>query len=599
MNREIRGLNGIRAISVLIVLIYHITPTSIKGGFLGVDIFFILSGYLITSILLQEFEKNNFVSFKNFILKRIRRLLPACYFMLIIISIFLRFTNIEILIKSKYKILFSFLYLTNIHSIVNSISYFENFNNISPVLHLWSLAVEMQFYIIYIVIICGIIKFSKKEKVRNILLYTNIVLIILSFIYTRYLFLNTVDYNRIYYGTDTRIIPILLGSIFSIYMPFSKIKKIKTNVFLEIISLIIMFLTFININPLTEFLYSKGGNVLIYVVYILCISVLVNSYFTTNSVMNYIGKISYGLYIWHYPIFILLDINIVFKVIILFIISMISYHFVEEPIRKYGFKTYLNSKFKLFSCILMVVIFLFSILYNTNSLKIETEKKDITSLKIDVEDFKIDKNTEKKEEITNNIETNKLPKYNKLLCIGDSLAYNIAYAWGKVQPNLVIDAQGGRYLFDAIDIADKYKSFNTDRSAVVIILGTNGPINMKQIDKLLTKFNKADIYFLTVNAPVSWEESVNDVLHEAKNKYPEITIIDWKKESENRDDLFIKDKVHVNKEGAKVMIELIENSFLREFEINEKVKPKYNMTTEMRNDMVNRLKKEKLKNKNN
>lgn len=594
MNKEIKGLNGIRAISVLAVLIYHIYPKKITGGFLGVDIFFILSGYLITEILLNEYDKKESISLTNFIIKRIRRLIPACYFMLLSVSIFLKYANLELFIKSKYRIFFSFLYMTNIHNIINKIPYFDNFNNVSPVLHLWSLSVEMQFYIIYIIVLIVITKFFDRKNVKKIIVVMNVLVILFSVFYTRYLYLNTVDYNKIYYSTEIRIVPILIGSVISVFISLDKLKKIKTNLIIELICLSTIIYSFFYVKPLSEIMYVNYGNLFIYCLYIICIIVLANSSIVSNSFMNYIGKISYSIYIWHYPILLLLNIGLLYKIIILFLISIFSYHFIEEPIRVLGVKRFFKNKIKLFVLLSITVLFLFNIFFS-NDLVVSQENKEnnIENIKVDIEKFEI-----KKEENVKKYDYTK-PKYNKLLCIGDSLAYNIAYAWGKVQPNLVIDAQGGRYFFDAIKIADKYKKFDTDRTAVVIILGTNGPINLYQIEELLKKFKKADLYFLTVNAPVDWSDSVNDVLYEAKEKYPEINIIDWKKTSENREDLFIKDKVHVNKDGAKVMIELIENSFLREFEIDENAKPKYNITTEMRNDMENRLKKEKLKNKKN
>lgn len=594
MNKEIKGLNGIRAISVLAVLIYHIYPKKIIGGFLGVDIFFILSGYLITEILLNEYDKKESISLTNFIIKRIRRLIPACYFMLLSVSIFLKYVNLELFIKSKYRILFSFLYLTNIHNIVNKIPYFDNFNNVSPVLHLWSLSVEMQFYIIYVIILICVTKFFDRKNVKKAIVIINILIILFSVFYTRYLYLYTVDYNKIYYSTETRIVPILIGSTVSIFISLNKLKKIKTNLILELICLTIIIYSFFYVRPLSETMYVNYGNLFIYCLYMICIIVLANSSIVSNGFMNYIGKISYSIYIWHYPILLLLNIGFLYKIIILFSISIFSYHFIEEPIRFLGIKRFFKNKIKLFVLLSITALFLFNIFFS-NDLVVSNENKEtnIEDIKVDVENFEI----EKEENVKKYDDTK--PKYNKLLCIGDSLAYNIAHAWGKVQPNLVIDAQGGRYLFDAIKIADKYKKFDTDRTAVVIILGTNGPINIYQIEELLKKFKKADLYFLTVNAPVDWSDSVNEVLYLAKEKYPQINIIDWKKISEDREDLFIKDKVHVNKDGAKVMIELIENSFLREFEIDENAKPKYNMTTEMRNDMENRLKKEKLKNKKN
>ena len=162
--RYITGLDGIRAIAVIMVLAYHLKLALFKSGFLGVTVFFVLSGYLITGILISEVEEEGTIDLKNFWLRRIRRLVPAVMSMAVVIIFVSAVVNRIIFTKGCKDFLASVLGFNNWWQIFNKVSYFEAAGVPSPFTHCWSLAIETQFYLIYPLILLGIYKLVKSRE---------------------------------------------------------------------------------------------------------------------------------------------------------------------------------------------------------------------------------------------------------------------------------------------------------------------------------------------------------------------------------------------------------------------------------------------------
>lgn len=163
MKRYMPGIDGLRAISVLAVIAYHFNMKWAQGGFMGVGVFFVLSGYLITDQILQEWAINHSLSIKKFWIRRLRRLLPAMVFMLLAVTLWLLFTDPARLISLKGDIASSIFYMNNWYLIFHKVSYFESFGPASPIGHLWSLSIEEQFYMIWPLAIWFVLKLSPRR----------------------------------------------------------------------------------------------------------------------------------------------------------------------------------------------------------------------------------------------------------------------------------------------------------------------------------------------------------------------------------------------------------------------------------------------------
>ena len=143
------SIDSLRAIAVIAVIIYHIDANYLPGGFLGVDLFFVLSGYLISSLIIKEYKSTGTVNLYNFYVRRARRLLPAVYFMITVVLIIITLFNGVLLKKSYLDALFGYIYSSNWWYIFHKLDYFDSFGSQSPFKHLWSLAIEEQFYMFF------------------------------------------------------------------------------------------------------------------------------------------------------------------------------------------------------------------------------------------------------------------------------------------------------------------------------------------------------------------------------------------------------------------------------------------------------------------
>lgn len=207
-SRYLPALDGIRALAVVAVVLYHLNFTWIQGGLLGVTMFFVISGYIITRLLLNEFEQSGRIDLKSFWIRRARRLLPAISVLMVVTIVLCTFFNHVMLTKMRPDILPSLFFVNNWWQIAQNVSYFDALGDPSPLTHFWSLAIEEQFYLIWPPLLLGLLSMHvKKPTVRRIVLG----LAAVSALAMTLLYNPAVDPSRIYYGTDTRVFSLLLG----------------------------------------------------------------------------------------------------------------------------------------------------------------------------------------------------------------------------------------------------------------------------------------------------------------------------------------------------------------------------------------------------
>ncbi|MCU9613032.1 acetyltransferase [Caldibacillus lycopersici] len=357
-HRYIPGLDGLRAFAVLSVMAYHFSFSWAKGGFLGVDIFFVLSGYLITSIAIPAQGNSIELNVREFWLKRIRRLLPAAYVLIITTFVWVMLFQREMLHSLRGDAISSIFYSSNWWFIFHNLSYFDSFGAPSILKNLWSLAIEEQFYIIWpIVLIAGFRFFKKRSSLLMIVLSG----IIISALLMGILYQPGADPSRVYYGTDTRSFELLIGCLLAFVWPMKKLssKNLSTKLgnLLNITSFIAFGILILSVGFIDEyqsFLY-RGGMVLICInaaILIACIShpASVLGKLLSFKPLYWIGSRSYGIYLWHYPIMVLstpiqeignpVYWRVGLQVVITFLVAELSYRFIEMPIRKKGFRPY-------------------------------------------------------------------------------------------------------------------------------------------------------------------------------------------------------------------------------------------------------------------
>lgn len=363
--RYIPGLDGLRAFAVLSVIAYHFNFSWASGGFLGVDFFFVLSGYLITSIILPLKGNEITLDPRDFWMGRIRRLLPASFIMIIATVIWVVLFNRELLSTVRGDAISAFFYITNWWYIFHDVSYFDSFGSPSPIKNLWSLAIEEQFYILWpIVLITGLRLFKRRGRF-SIFVFAAI---LASAWLMSTLYQPGADPSRVYYGTDTRSFELMIGCWLALLWPMKRLSTkelpFSTRSFLNGLSILSFALFIISVSYFDEFqpFIYKGGMLLFCLnaaVLIACIC-HPSSYLGVllgKKPLNWIGTRSYGIYLWHYPVIVLstpvqeignpVYWRVGLQLALTFIIADLSYRFIETPIRKHGFKGFFQKYFSI------------------------------------------------------------------------------------------------------------------------------------------------------------------------------------------------------------------------------------------------------------
>lgn len=604
------SIDSLRAIAVIAVIIYHIDANYLPGGFLGVDLFFVLSGYLISSLIIKEYKSTGTVNLYNFYVRRARRLLPAVYFMITVVLIIITLFNGVLLKKSYLDALFGYIYSSNWWYIFHKLDYFDSFGSQSPFKHLWSLAIEEQFYMFFPLIF---LIFNRKSKSNNSnsKLNKNFIYVVLSLILVsliaHILLFDINNINRIYFGTDTRAFSLLVGVVGAILYPMDRLSERTTkkdNMIYSIVSLVsilVLIGIMINTSEYNTWLY-RGGFLLVAIIGLIIIISSGRQYTFMSKLLSFkpfvfIGKISYSLYLWHFPILVVTTpvseignpnlFYVTLRIFLIFLVATGSYMFVETPIRKLGFVNYINLLFKrimkfknntkkiIFASIALVAVvftmgvFGKSVPYLSTAFVTEMSNNKESQFISNNNENNTNNSSEHKNDNNNNQEGNKSEdkKYSSLLVIGDSLTVDIGEKIKEKYPGAIIDGKISRQLTAATALADQYANYNNENTAVIFQLGTNGFFTESQVEELVKKFDKADIYFVNVKVPRTWEKTVNKELDALKERHSDITIIDWYSVANNNQNYFEPDKVHLNSEGVETMVSLIEKSLKHPVEI--------------------------------
>ena len=354
------GLDGVRALAVSAVVVFHLGASWLTGGFLGVDVFFTLSGFLITSILLTEFYDRRRIDIKNFYLRRARRLLPALFTMLAAVTLLTWLFARDELHRLRGDVIAALTYCTNWTQIVWGRSYFEQLSRPSLLQHLWSLAVEEQFYVLWPLVLVACLAARR----RWLVLAVPAALTALSLVLMAGMFHTGQDPARVYYGSDTHISPMLIGALIAIVVALRKQAGLARDTalgraFADVLALVGMLglaWAAVHIDYYTAGLY-RGGYLFVglaagALIYAAGRSGTVTARLLGWAPLVWIGRRSYAIYLWHWPVLMLtrpgIDITwptwlvITLQLIVIVVASDLSFRYIERPIRSRGFLTFVR-----------------------------------------------------------------------------------------------------------------------------------------------------------------------------------------------------------------------------------------------------------------
>ena len=609
--RYITGLDGIRAIAVIMVLSYHLKLSLFKSGFLGVTVFFVLSGYLITGILISEVEEEGTIDLKNFWLRRIRRLVPAVMSMAVVIIFVSAVVNRIIFTKGCKDFLASVLGFNNWWQIFNKVSYFEAAGVPSPFTHCWSLAIETQFYLIYPLILLGIYKLAKSRgegRVKRGLLFAGVTLLLalISVILMIVLFDPQKDASRVYYGTDTRAFSLLFGALLAIMWEYRMVPRrlsASVNMVLGSVSFAALLVMTIAINGSSNFWYRGGqffGTILtVLMVYAVSGRKTCLSRFLSNPVLKWMGDRSYSIYLWHYPIILLISKGIkaswwitLIEIVLSVVLAELSYRFIETPIRHGIIGEYLNilrsrpksrqekkrqvqvarrSLKVMAGTFVLTVSLILCMIFVPKKNALDTlqkrESKAKETGKMTEEQLAKQKanGSESEDTIcTADLTDDEILEGLNLLLIGDSIAVDVTDDFYEMFPNSVSDTKIGRITSLGKQVLDSYiDEKKWEGEGVIFASLSNSPIN-GELEDIREKIGKdMPLFLTTVRIPHdTFEEESNSKIKKFVEENNHTYLIDWYAASEGHDEYFDADDTHLLPAGAKAYAKCIKEAVL-------------------------------------
>ncbi|HEY1854578.1 MAG TPA: acyltransferase family protein [Solirubrobacterales bacterium] len=356
--RYMPGLDGLRAIAVLSVIAFHLGFGWAPGGLLGVGIFFTLSGYLITDILLNQLAQRGRIKLGPFWLGRARRLLPALFVMLAVVVFWVTVLGPAQPDQFRKAVVSSVFYVNNWEQIFGNVSYFARFAPEGPLNHLWSLSVEEQFYIFWPFLLLIGVKLVHERPlasgVRPRLALVTVVLALISMIEMAVLYHPSLDPSRIYYGTDTRAGGLLIGAALAMVWPSRRLSRRITPQArglldgIGVLGLLIIAIMVWRVGEFSSFLY-QGGFLVLSLATAMVLLPLAHpacrlGRFVGIGPLRWVGVRSYGIYLWQTPVIVITALNShdpqdesllrkIVQMAAIFAIAALSWRFVEEPIR--------------------------------------------------------------------------------------------------------------------------------------------------------------------------------------------------------------------------------------------------------------------------
>ena len=563
----IPAIDGLRAIAVLAVLFYHLGFKWTPGGFLGVDLFFVISGYVITRLLLDSIDRSGGLDLRAFYLARIRRLLPALAFMLattaITVGIWAPDTIKRFLIDTPFALTGSM----NWWLVGRHLDYFEEIGRPPLLQHTWSLAVEAQFYLIWPLILLAVLKFFGKKKISIVSLtiagISGITLMLVSFSLDAS---NASKVSHVYFGTDTHSIGLFLGAALAVsWIPqnFKNEVSKKAQDFIDgigvfgFIGILAAFMLIDETKPtLYKIAFPLAG---IFGAAIITSIVHPASRFAPilqNKVLLWIGERSYAIYLWHWVVFQVTRPKVdlagaewamySLRILIVFALADISLRYIELPVRR-GVLNYwlkglkyrtaeekMRQKLKI-SAIIAALVMTISII-SIRAIAIGNEKQAAIVEEIE----------------RANIVT--ATTSSGIWLTGDSVILGIKSLLSEQHELGLVNARVGRQASELLDVIEHDKA-NAPDGPVVLNLGNNNALTEDQVIAILDALKyERNVILVNTAVPRPWRESNNELISRISAGYSNVRVIDWASISEGHPEYFAPDGVHLVATGVQVYV---------------------------------------------
>ncbi len=577
---KIVGLDSLRSIAIIGIFLYHIDTGNFPGGFIGVNIFFVIAGFLITINTINR-DQNNKFSIVEFYKKRFIRIY-ASFLIYVILAVFILWLFIPVVILGHYDEILSIIFgYNNWWQAIKSASYFDRVGSSSPFTHMWYLGVILQFYLIWPFLYKIMSYIYRKIGYRNFMIIFSVLLVCASMVMPIYRFLQF-DISRIYYGTDSRAFEILLGVFIGAIYNRKKNEEIKyasvlVGVLILLVTLVLYFTSILYIHGDQGYIYIYGMHIITILVTVLVYifsskRYLIGDWFE-NRILGWISSRSFEIYLTHFTIIFIFEYNklsggIFSKIIILLITGIIS----ELLFRMSNLiKNKLFIKTNIFMICILFIIFLADIYivgFCENVQKVAKEKLEkqleINLKKNDEDNKRIieekihpekDKNNETKnkspENGGNNIPFN-INSIGSFTAIGDSLLLQVSPTLQNQINDIYIDGKVSRQLYQIKDIVTELKAQNKLGKNIIIVAGTNGYFHPWQGQELIDEIGKdREIFWVNIYSKViKDQDKINGVISQLCKDNTNVHLVDWESKVSKHTEWLYEDGTHVRENFA-------------------------------------------------
>lgn len=589
------ALDSLRLFAMLAILAYHYAPHLVSGGFIGVDLFLVISGFLLARSLMKWEFKDFGIKYLAYTIKRVLRLgVPLVIVFLAVVSIINLFYS-DLLYNIRGALISSVCFVNNWWQINLGFSYFEQYVHPSAFTHLWYVSVLMQLGLLWPLLIVGLRRMKKKPQFIAVV---QIVLAVVSAVLMAVLYAGNGDPSRVYYGTDTRLYAFALGGALGTVWHPGKVARERGAGFshlaggIGIVGMVILGVLSVKLQDQALLTY-RGGMFLSAVVSTVVVAALTvpNSYVQRLLSFNwlvFLGKCTFSTYLWYYPVLTMGGMTPFFSAnkwiqwIILWALSIATYLFIEKAfvsklthgklpdMRRFcNFLASMTTNWVHFVAVVLLVALCVSSGFGfarATSGENETVAEMQAQIEANERLLAKQKALQERNAQAEIKDVDYLSRSVMLFCrdlkvtfVGDSILLGAAAPLTEVFPLATIDGKVGRQLSQSGEVIQGLIDNGGMNDIVVLVLGSNGPFTEEQLDALMKQIGDRQVYLINTKVPREWQDGVNEMLknYADKSKKDNFHMIDWKSFIDQHPELLYEDGTHPTPEGSEQFAKLI------------------------------------------